>query len=145
MIEQNGPNASEKASKIPVESPNFQTPNVQVPPIGDQKHGEPLKFSEQNIRSSLGAQKISSADVGAINTKISSTSHPDVRHSGMGSEGMDMRQSLLGDGNAFLSGRQNWHMDFKDAISAAQAAAENAERASIAARTAAELSNIHGL
>lgn len=62
--------------------------------------------------------------------------------SGMGSKGMDMRQSFRGDGNAFLSSRKNWHMDFKDAISAAQEAAESAERASIAARAAAELSNI---
>lgn len=59
MIEQNGPNTSEKASKMPVESLNFQTLNVQVLPIRDQKHDGPLKF-----------------------TKISSTSHPDVTPSG---------------------------------------------------------------
>lgn len=60
--------------------------------------------------------------------------------SGMGSERMEVRQSFHGDSNAFSAGRQNWNMGFKDAMSAAQAAAESAELASMAARAAAELS-----
>ncbi|KAK6147768.1 hypothetical protein DH2020_018680 [Rehmannia glutinosa] len=48
-----------------------------------------------------------------------------------------------GDWNTSPLDRRRWNMEFKDATSAAQAAAESAERASMAARAAAELS-IHG-
>lgn len=46
-----------------------------------------------------------------------------------------------GNHSEVLSGPQNWNMEFKDATAAAQAAAESAERASMAARAAAELSS----
>lgn len=46
-----------------------------------------------------------------------------------------------GDINTIPHNRQRWNMEFKDATSAAQAAAESAEMASMAARAAAELSS----
>lgn len=51
------------------------------------------------------------------------------------------RHSNSGEQNNYSSGRQQWSMDFKDATSAAKAAAESAELASLAARAAAELSS----
>lgn len=54
---------------------------------------------------------------------------------------MDFRDSYSGNRSSFPVGRQNWNMEFKDAASAAQAAAESAERANMAARAAAEFSN----
>lgn len=54
---------------------------------------------------------------------------------------MDFRDSYSENRSAFPGGRQNWNMEFKDAASAAQAAAESADRAAMAARAAAEFSN----
>ena len=54
---------------------------------------------------------------------------------------MYFRDSYHENSSAFPLGRHNWNMEFKDAVSAAQAAAESAEHASMAARAAAELSN----
>ena len=59
---------------------------------------------------------------------------------GPGTERMDHKQSGSGNENSYSVGRQNWNVQFKDATSAAQAAAESAELASMAARAAAELS-----
>lgn len=53
---------------------------------------------------------------------------------------MEYKQSISGHENSHSLGRQNWNVQFKDATSAAQAAAESAELASMAARAAAELS-----
>lgn len=55
----------------------------------------------------------------------------------------EVGQSFPENGNSSM-GRQNWNMEFKDATSAAQAAAESAELASRAARAAAELSRMTG-
>ena len=62
---------------------------------------------------------------------------------GAGSEGMEFRHSYYEDESAFSSCGQGWNMEFKDATSAAQAAAESAERARMSARASAELSS-HG-
>lgn len=59
---------------------------------------------------------------------------------GSRSEQIEFKNSYPGERNTYSSGRQNWKMQFKDATSAAQAAAESAEQASMAARAAAELS-----
>ncbi|KAM7512950.1 hypothetical protein LguiB_011825 [Lonicera macranthoides] len=56
-----------------VEPPKFQAPLSQ-----DQKHEEPLKNYEQNIRSSMNSQNFASTDTGGIEAS-SATSHPDVR------------------------------------------------------------------
>lgn len=53
---------------------------------------------------------------------------------------MEFKHPSSGDRKAYSYGRQNINMQFKDAASAAQAAAESAEQASMAARAAAELS-----
>lgn len=52
----------------------------------------------------------------------------------------ESEQLYQGDRNTPSRDRQRWNMEFKDATSAAQAAAESAELASMAARAAAELS-----
>ncbi|CAK9152752.1 unnamed protein product [Ilex paraguariensis] len=134
----NGPNTFEKASKMLAEPNNFQAPSAQAPPSHDQK--PPLNFSEQNPSSSMGVQNFASTDTSGLKTPSSATSHSEARPSEGGAERMEVRQPCAGDDNAFSLGRQNWNMEFKDAISAAQAAAESAERASMAARAAAELS-----
>ncbi|KAL4194408.1 hypothetical protein AMTRI_Chr05g68430 [Amborella trichopoda] len=56
------------------------------------------------------------------------------------SEIRESRFSSFEEGNKTSLNRHGWNMEFKDAASAAHAAAESAERASIAARAAAELS-----
>lgn len=53
----------------------------------------------------------------------------------------EINQEFHGEGDSFSYGQQSWNMEFKDATSAAQAAAESAERASMAARAALELSS----
>lgn len=57
--------------------------------------------------------------------------------------GGERAQLFRGDSSSIPHNRQRWSMEFKDATSAAQAAAESAELASMAARAAAELSS-HG-
>ncbi|MCI90032.1 IST1-like protein, partial [Trifolium medium] len=54
---------------------------------------------------------------------------------------MDFRDPYSENRSSFPPSRQNWNMEFKDAASAAQAAAESADRATMAARAAAEFSN----
>ncbi|KAL5728852.1 hypothetical protein ACHQM5_001886 [Ranunculus cassubicifolius] len=60
--------------------------------------------------------------------------------SGNAVEGRDSAHQGSQNTDQYYPNRQNWNMEFKDATSAAQAAAESAERASFAARAAAELS-----
>ncbi|KAJ7969491.1 Regulator of Vps4 activity in the MVB pathway protein [Quillaja saponaria] len=71
----------------------------------------------------------------------SSKFNPEMRSPGFGTQEMDFRQSYTEDGSTSSIGKQNWNMEFKDATSAAQAAAESAEHASMAARAAAEFAS----
>ncbi|POO00625.1 Vacuolar protein sorting-associated protein [Trema orientale] len=143
----NGPNNFEMASKVHTEASSGSAqnqddkgpPNVQVPRKHDQMHDEFVNLNEQKARPTSGYQNFASADV-APKATTSGIFHPEVRSSGPGTEHMERKQSLSGNENSYSLGRQNWNMQFKDATSAAQAAAESAELASMAARAAAELS-----
>ncbi|XP_058068079.1 uncharacterized protein LOC131217238 [Magnolia sinica] len=124
-----GPSKFVSASTMHVESPN-----VQFQPPASQKH-EPATTSVENdiTRSSLSSTPLSST---SMSTPPSiPTTHPEPNRRG----GVEQRHPFYKDENAY-SNRQSWNMEFKDATSAAQAAAESAERASIAARAAAEMS-----
>ncbi|XP_062090976.1 uncharacterized protein LOC133797172 [Humulus lupulus] len=144
----NGPNNLEMMSKVHTEvSPgpvwiqdDKGPPNVQVPHKYNQRHDASVNFNEQNVRPTSGYQKNSSTDVAPGKATISNTFHTEVRSSGHAMDRMEHNQSVSGNENAHSLGRQNWNVQFKDATSAAQAAAESAELASMAARAAAELS-----
>ncbi|GAU48187.1 hypothetical protein TSUD_141760 [Trifolium subterraneum] len=76
-----------------------------------------------------------------INSTTSGMPNTETRSSGVGSHEMDFRDPYSENRGSFPASRQNWNMEFKDAASAAQAAAESADRATMAARAAAEFSN----
>nr|KYP67520.1 hypothetical protein KK1_023863 [Cajanus cajan] len=111
-----GPNTLEKATYV-------EPPQLHVPPVGDEK-GPPNLSASYQLKEMKDVCKNSYEKNASLNS------------SGTGSQEMD-----FGNMSAFQKGRQNWNMEFKDAASAAQVAAESAERASMAARAAAELSN----
>ncbi|KAL7592498.1 hypothetical protein Lser_V15G32882 [Lactuca serriola] len=123
----NGSVKFENVSMMNVDSPKMQTSNIQNVQSHMQKLNVTDDFTQQNRRYTLGSQNITSND---------------TKPSGMASEMMNKRHSFHTNTNNASSGRENnWNMEFKDAMSAAQAAAESAERASMAARAAAELSS----
>ncbi|MBA0547674.1 hypothetical protein Golob_018821 [Gossypium lobatum] len=142
LLLQNGPNTFTEAAKVSAYSPNIQVspshneqrpPSVQVPnydkgPPGAQdtnymeKNDVPTSFSEYSSRSSPNPKNFGYS-----------------MSSGTGNQGF--MHSYSGNESAYSSPRQHWNMEFKDATTAAQAAAESAELASMAARAAAELSS----
>ncbi|KAJ7973737.1 IST1-like protein [Quillaja saponaria] len=95
---------------------------------------ESANLYEQNAR-------FSAKEVGDSKSTTSGKFNPEMRSPGLATQEMDFRYSNSEDGNSFSMGKQNWNMVFKDATSAAQAAAESAERASMAARAAVQLSS----
>ncbi|KAL5573061.1 hypothetical protein UlMin_022658 [Ulmus minor] len=145
----NGPSTFETASRIHTEAPpgpatpardDSGPPNVQVPPKQDVKHDVFVNYKENRATPSSGSQNFASTDVAANRAATSGAFFPEVRSSGSGAEQMEYKHSYPGNENNISSDRQKWKMQFKDATSAAQAAAESAELASMAARAAAELS-----
>ncbi|KAK1437585.1 hypothetical protein QVD17_03379 [Tagetes erecta] len=137
----NGPTYFEKASTISDESPKIQTSNVQNVYSHEGNPNGHFDFAEQNKRFTLDAQNVTSADTGGVQKSFASATHDDMSPSGLGSGMMNMSQSFHSNDRNSSFGRENWNMEFKDATSAAQAAAESAERASFAARAAAQLSS----
>ncbi|KAL8102516.1 hypothetical protein AgCh_027133 [Apium graveolens] len=129
----NGPSTFKKASEMAVEAPEIGVSNVQAAPSHD-RHTKPSNFTESNTVSSNDSHNSLPVNRGGRNT--TATTHSDLRHSG--NETKVGSHSYAGDEN--YSSRQDWNMEFKDARSAAQAAAESAEIASMAARAAAEFS-----
>ncbi|KAK9032101.1 hypothetical protein V6N11_056384 [Hibiscus sabdariffa] len=142
-----GPNTFAEAAKVSAYPSNIQAPpgpyeqrppDVQVP-----KHVEknyiPTNFSENSSRSSPDPKNFSYSNTGADNLMPSGTFSPNSKPPGTGNEGF--RHSYSGNESAYSSPRKHWNMDFKDATTAAQVAAESAELASVAARAAAELSS----
>ncbi|KAM5547459.1 putative secreted beta-glucosidase adg3 [Rosa sericea] len=130
------------ASKAHVEPPSGppppdQPPNAQVPRRNYEYHDGPMNSNEQNARSSPRLEDSASTNVSANKATTSGKFHPETTSSETRSDRMEIH-AFPGDQNS--SGRQNWNMQFKDAASAAQAAAESAELAGMAARAAAELS-----
>ncbi|OIW03984.1 hypothetical protein TanjilG_30260 [Lupinus angustifolius] len=114
---------------------------------------EPNSFGENDGKSSqdllVGPNKFVKVsyedESGGNQSTTSGMFSPEIRPLGIGSQEKEFRYSNSGNGNSFFMARQNWNMEFKDAASAAQAAAESAEHASMAARAAAELSNYENM
>nr|GEW84940.1 putative vacuolar protein sorting-associated protein Ist1 [Tanacetum cinerariifolium] len=119
----NGPSNIEKVSIETTDPPKVQPSNVNVVHSHEEKRNGPINYSEQNKRFTLGSQDTTPAD---NDVGTSSATHGDTSSSGTTSERMEKRE--------------NWNMEFKDATSAAHAAAESAERAAMAARAAAQFS-----
>ncbi|WVZ22579.1 hypothetical protein V8G54_001123 [Vigna mungo] len=105
-----------------------EPPQLRVPLVGDEEEPPSLQAScelkEMQDKSRSFCEKN-----GTLNS--SGTRNQEVDFGNLCYENM----------SDFQEGRHNWEMEFKDAATAAQAAAESAERASVAARAAAELSN----
>ncbi|XP_061347659.1 uncharacterized protein LOC133293137 [Gastrolobium bilobum] len=136
-----GPNTFEKATYV-------EPPQLHVPHIRDEKGPPDFRASYQlkeihDISSNSCEQNafFAARKTGGDQSTKSDRSSPEIRPSGTGSQEMDFRDSYPESMSAFPMNRQNWNMEFKDAVSAAQAAVESAERASMAARAALELSN----
>ncbi|PRQ46793.1 putative vacuolar protein sorting-associated protein Ist1 [Rosa chinensis] len=130
------------ASKAHVEPPSGppppdQPPIAQVPRRNYEYHDGPMNSNEQNARSSPHLEDSASTNVSANKATTSAKFHPETTSSETRSSRTEMH---VFPGDESSSGRQNWNMQFKDAASAAQAAAESAELAGMAARAAAELS-----
>ncbi|XP_061994752.1 uncharacterized protein LOC133712655 [Rosa rugosa] len=118
------------ANKAHVEAPPGslppdKPPNAEVPHRNYEYHDGPMNSNEQSARSSPYLEDSASTNVSANKATTSTAFHPETASSGCRSDRMEMH----GDDNS--SGRQNWNMQFKDATSAAQAAAESAQRAGI--------------
>ncbi|KAK9715780.1 hypothetical protein RND81_06G188800 [Saponaria officinalis] len=104
--------------------------NVQIADDPEEKHSHGSEKKEKT------SQRHPHNNVNVI--PPSPISHPNIRPSE--NEEMLFSQSSGTAENVISADRQQWNMEFKDATAAAQAAAESAERASMAARAAAELS-----
>ncbi|XP_022897499.1 dentin sialophosphoprotein-like isoform X2 [Olea europaea var. sylvestris] len=126
-----GPSTIENSSKMYAGAPLFEASQSQSPPVNNKTHSSLLNFSEQDPRSSVETQNSTSSQSFGVSSTLNSEVRPPVRD--------ERVQSIHEDANAFS--KQRWNMGFKDATSAAQAAAESAELASMAARAAAELSS----
>ncbi|CAJ2636585.1 unnamed protein product [Trifolium pratense] len=137
-----GPSTLQKAA---YEEP-FQV-NV-PPPVHDEK-GPPNSHSSSQPKPTHDAytssyEQSANADArkdSGINSTTSGMPNTETRSSGVGGQGVDFREPYSENRSSFSPSRQNWNMEFKDAASAAQAAAESADRATMAARAAAEFSN----
>ncbi|XP_010267034.1 PREDICTED: uncharacterized protein LOC104604416 isoform X2 [Nelumbo nucifera] len=112
----NGPSTFEAASKL-----HEELPDVPLNPVLKQE--STMNIPDNNVT----RLSLSSHAYVPTNTSTLYTTVPATTTSESGIEGREFH-------------KHNWNMEFKDATSAAQAAAESAERASIAARAAAELS-----
>ncbi|PIA64430.1 hypothetical protein AQUCO_00100127v1 [Aquilegia coerulea] len=71
------------------------------------------------------------------------TMHSFKEASSDAAHGREFERRSYQDVNNYTQNRENWNMEFKDATSAARAAAESAERANFAAQAAAKLANFH--
>ncbi|KAJ8644956.1 hypothetical protein MRB53_006704 [Persea americana] len=136
----NGPHDFTSCNKFHMESPDGQ-----FGPPPSQKHGPSAKSFDNGVKSPPSSQSFSSSNTDSPTFSMPMASHPESRTSSIterksGAE--EFRYSFSKHGNASLK-KQDWNMEFEDAASAAQAAAECADMASVAARAAAELSS-HG-
>ncbi|EYU30662.1 hypothetical protein ABFS82_11G057800 [Erythranthe guttata] len=123
-----GPSTFVKESEIHIEPPPYEAPVVQAPKNNNSLQGSPLSFSPVVHRT----EKLDSDHISGVNTASQQEARP---------IGDERTQSFHGENSNNLSmDKRKWSMGFKDATSAAQAAAESAELASMAARAAAELS-----
>ncbi|XP_010262217.1 PREDICTED: uncharacterized protein LOC104600776 [Nelumbo nucifera] len=118
----NGPSTFEAASKLQVELPDV--------PTNPAKQESSMNVPNNNVTRSSPSSHVSATPYTTVPANLASES---------GTEGREFGQTFPKEGS-FPFHKHNWNTEFKDATSAAQAAAESAERASIAARAAAELS-----
>ncbi|CAL5186373.1 unnamed protein product [Lathyrus oleraceus] len=134
---------------IPEKSPYVEPFQVHVPPPVHDKKGPPNSGGPSQLTPMHDAytnsyeQSVNAAarKSSGNNSTTSDMPNIDIKSSGDGSQKMDFRDSYSENRSSFPTGRQNWNMEFKDAASAAQAAAESADRATMAAKAAAEFSN----
>lgn len=111
--------------------------NVKAPQGSDQKRDSPVNY-QHNLHSS-SSQKFAASDFSG-DQSAPSPAHPSpMRSSETVYQRTESRNSHPRNEKSSSFNSQNWNMEFKDATAAAQAAAESAEQASIAARAAAEL------
>ncbi|OMO67343.1 O-methyltransferase, family 3 [Corchorus capsularis] len=115
-------------------------PNVQAPKHME-KNDAPASVYGHSSGSPPYAKNFGNSNSSASNKMSSGTYPPNSKPYGTEHQEMEFRNSYSGNESAFSSPRQHWNMEFKDATAAAQAAAESAELASMAARAAAELSS----
>ncbi|KAG9147334.1 hypothetical protein Leryth_025199 [Lithospermum erythrorhizon] len=132
------PSQNFPAAAVHAQSPRHEPSQVSQ----DQIRHQPLK-PEQNDRFSQGTQNVNSAY--SEGRQMSSDSQHEAKHSGVTSYRPPGLQSFSEDRNTFSSHGQSRNMDYKDAASAAQAAAESAERASVAPKAAAEYASRDGM
>ncbi|CAI8594639.1 unnamed protein product [Vicia faba] len=137
-----GPSTPEKSAYVEP----FQ---VHVPPPVHDEKGPPNSDGPSQLTPTHDAytnsydQSANTAARKASGNNSATSGMPDIeiKSSGDGSQKMDFRDPYSENKSSFATGRQNWNMEFKDAASAAQAAAESADRATMAAKAAAEFSN----
>ncbi|XP_068648166.1 uncharacterized protein [Aristolochia californica] len=146
-----GPKKFDSSSKMLAESfsAQFQSPDMQfksaneqflAPPI--QKHDSHSSLSENNAtRASPSSNLFSSRDGHKPTTSVSTHLHLQSGASDIRTGHTEVRPPTTKD-NIDSFNRHHWNMEFKDAASAAQVAADSAEMASLAARAAAELSRM---
>ncbi|KAI4380732.1 hypothetical protein MLD38_006892 [Melastoma candidum] len=138
-----GPVTFEKARRMHEEPPNLHMLyNSQASPsfdIGYHKVANPEPAKNLNARPSFGGQNIPPSPE---HISTPANSYLGMYSSGNVTEGYETRSRYSGDFNKNYMDQPDWNMEFTDATAAAQAAAESAERASIAARSAAELSSL---
>ncbi|KAL8265530.1 hypothetical protein R6Q59_023660 [Mikania micrantha] len=137
----NGHTNFAKVTTITVDSPKVQTSNVHNVHSYEGNANEHIDFAQQNKRFTIDAQTVTAADSGSFHRSFASSTHEDMRSSGLGSGTINISPSFHSNYSNSSSGKEKWNIEFKDATSAAQAAAESAELASYAARAAAELSS----
>ncbi|KAH0970670.1 hypothetical protein GBA52_022826 [Prunus armeniaca] len=138
----NGPNTFGIASTIQVEAPHSSAPPNydDSPPTHYKNHEVSVNYNKQHARSLPCFQYSASINVSGNRETRSCRFYPEVGSSGNETDGMEDRHLFPGDGNDFSSGRKNWNRQFEDATTAAQAAADSAQMASITPRAAVELS-----
>ncbi|PWA80394.1 vacuolar protein sorting-associated protein Ist1 [Artemisia annua] len=132
----NVPTNFEQANPITVDPPKVQTSNVHNVQSHQTTPNVPVDFSQQNRRFTSNAQNVTPVDTGSSQSSYASTSHHDARLTGVASGSMKKKQLFRSNNN---NSNHSSDMKFKDATSAAHAAAEAAERACYAARAAAQL------
>ncbi|KAL8498230.1 hypothetical protein ACS0TY_021527 [Phlomoides rotata] len=129
-----GPSSFGEESKLHAEPSHFEGPVPQVPQSNNRVHDSQSNLTQVDNRTSPGAERLASTKISGVNQSFQHKARPPALDD-------ERAQFFQGDRNTLSRDRQRWNMEFKDATSAAQVAAESAELASMAARAAAELSN----
>ncbi|XP_010924918.1 uncharacterized protein [Elaeis guineensis] len=114
---------------------------MEFPSINPGQKNESIRNMSDNVVTSKSDnfKTMPHENTNTSSTSVSVTNQSSPRTSENRSGGEEFKFSYSKKGSALSP--SNWHMEFKDATSAAQAAAESAEMASMAARAAAELAS----